>query len=596
MKKTFLISSLLISNFTFAQIMNTIKYLNTAKDSTVDNYFGTKIADPYRWLENDNSTETKTWVDAENTITQNYLNTIPFKNQVHEELTKMWNYEKYSNPFKQGNYYYFYKNDGLQNQSVLYCQKGLTGTAEEFLNPNTLSKDGTSALGSLSFSKNNKYVGYTISKAGSDWQDIFIMDVATKKLTKDHIQYTKFGGITWQGDAGFYYSGYDKPANEDKKYSAKSEFQKIFYHKIGTDQSSDKLVYEDKEHALRYKTLGLTDDERFKIIDISEGTDGSEVLFWDTKDKTQKEFKTLLPGFDFNYSVIDNIGDKLLVYTNNGASNYQVVLVDPKKPEIGNWKTFIPEQKSKLDGISIVGNQIFAQYLKDASTQVKRFDIKGKYLGEVPSPGIGTMAGFGGKKKDMETFYSFSSFNMPATIYKYDIAKNKITEFKKTKLSFDPSNVVVEQTWFTSKDGTKVPMFLVHKKDIDMKSGNNPVFLYGYGGFNISLTPSFSIPYMYFVQQGGVYAMVNLRGGSEYGEEWHKKGMLENKQNVFDDFIGAAENLIATGVTNKNKLAIHGRSNGGLLVGACMTERPDLFKVALPGNTSKFCVLNMVFC
>ncbi len=580
MKLKVLLSLLFINSMAFAQ---GIKYPTSKKGTVSDNYFGTIIQDPYRWLEDDTSTATANWVKDENNVTNKYLSTIPFRNDIKNDLTKMWNYTKYGSPFKKGAYYYFYKNDGLQNQSVLYRQKGLKGAPEVFIDPNSLSKDGTLALGDVEFSKNSKYAAYTTSQSGSDWQDIYIMDVATKKLLKDKIEFTKFGGVSWLGDDMFYYSGYDKPNNEEKKFSNVSEFQKIFSHKIGNAQSTDALVYEDKEHPLRYKGVGLTEDDRFLILYLSEGTDGSEIAYLDLKDKTQTEFKTILPGFKYNYTIVDNIGDNFLLYTNEGADNYQLVLVDPKNPSTNNWKKIIPEAKEKLDNVHILGNQIFAHYLVDASTAIKRFTLQGKYVGNVPSPGIGTLAGFVGKKTDMETFYSFSSFNTPAAIYRYDIKANKSSLFASPKLSFDPSTIEIKQVKFKSKDGTMVPIFLAYKKGLNLNSGTNPVFLYGYGGFNISLTPSFSIPYAYFIQNGGIYAMVNLRGGSEYGEAWHSAGMLAKKQNVFDDFIGAAEYLIKENITNKDKLAIHGRSNGGLLVGACMTQRPDLFKVALPG-------------
>jgi prolyl oligopeptidase len=578
MKKLFIIFTTLMAQSAFAQ---PIAYPTTRKDGTVDQYFGKKIIDNYRWLEDDTSAETGKWVEAQNKVTQDYLGKIACRDSVKDELTKLWNYTKYSSPFKKGDYYYFYKNDGLQNQSVLYRQLGLKGIPEVFLDPNKLSADGTASLGSMSFSANNKYVAYSVSQSGSDWQDIYLMDVASKNVLTDVITYTKFSDASWKGDEGFYYSGYDRPASEEKKFSTKSEFQKIFFHTIGKDQSNDKLIFEDKTDPLIYKSAGLTEDERFLILYLSKGTDGTEIQYWDMLDKKQTAFKVLAPGYDFNYSIVDNIGGSLLMYTNKGASNYRLVLVDPKNRTI--WKDVLKEQKDKLDNVSIIGGQIFAQYLVDASTKVFRYSLVGKKLGEVPSAGIGTMAGFGGKKTDMETFYSFSSFNMPTAIYRYDLKTNKSALFKKAELAFNPDDYVVRQEKFKSKDGTMVPMFLVHKKGLDVTKGNAPVFMYGYGGFNISLTPSFSVPNIYFVQQGGVYAMVNLRGGSEYGEAWHSGGMLDKKQNVFDDFIGAAQHLFATKITNPQKIAIHGRSNGGLLVGACMTQRPDMFKVALPG-------------
>jgi prolyl oligopeptidase len=560
-----------------------LNYPSTTTGTQTNNYFGTTIADPYRWLEDDTSAATAAWVTEQNKVTQGYLSSLAFGQKVKTDITNMWNFAKYANAFAEGGYYYFYKNDGLQNQAVIYRQKGKEAKPEEFLNPNTLSKDGTVSIGDLSFSPSSKYCAYTISGSGSDWQDIIIMDCASKKLITDKITNTKFSGISWLTDNQFYYSGYDKPKSEETKYSAKSEYQKIFLHTIGTVQDADALVFEDKEKPLLYKGVSLTEDKRFLILYLSEGTDGTEIRYVDLNNKADQTFKTVLPGYVYNYSIIDNIGDKLLVYTNHGASNYQLVLVNPAKPEPKNWKKIIPETTEKLDAVSIINKQIIAQYLKNASTLIKRFDTKGKLVGIVPSPGIGTITGFGGKGSDKETFYSFTSFNSPNTIYHYNLVTNKSSVFKQPDLLFDPKDYEVKQEWFTSKDGTKVSMFLVHRKGLQIKTGSTPVFLYGYGGFNISLTPSFSVPYLYFMQQGGIYAMVNLRGGSEYGEAWHSNGMLDKKQNVFDDFIGAAEYLIKQGITVPEKIAIHGRSNGGLLVGACMTQRPDLFKVALPG-------------
>jgi prolyl oligopeptidase len=578
MKKIILIFSTLIAMNVEAQI----KYPSTEKVNQTDDYFGTTIKDEYRWLENDTSAATAAWVKAQNKVTNSYLDNIPFRKSVKESLTKMWNYTRFSGAFKKGEYYYYYQNDGLQNQAVLYRQKGLTSKPNVFLDPNKLSKDGTVALGDVSFSKSAKYVAYSTSASGSDWQEYTILDAATGKVLSDKIEYTKFGGLAWKGDEGFYYSGYDKPSNEDTKYSDKSEYQKIFWHKMGTPQSADKLVYQDKSDPLIYKGAGLTQDERFLILYLSKGTDGSEIKYLDLRNKTQKEFTTVLPGFKYNYSVIDNQGDKFLVYTNHGADNYHLVLVDPKKTDAKNWKIIIPEAKEKLDGLSLLGNYIFAEYLVDANSKISKFSIDGKFIENVKLPGIGTISGFGGERKDKECFYSFSSFNSPSSIYRYDVTKANSNLFLQPKMAFDASSIEVKQIKFKSKDGTMVPIFLVHKKGTDLSSGKNPILLYGYGGFNISLTPSFSIPYSYFIDQGGVYAMVNLRGGSEYGEAWHSAGMLEKKQNVFDDFIGAAEYLISSGVTNKEKIAIYGRSNGGLLIGACMTQRPDLFKVALP--------------
>jgi prolyl oligopeptidase len=555
----------------------------TRKDDAVtDNYFGTEIKDPYRWLEDDTSAETADWVNKQIAYTNSYLRSLPLTEKIKTDLTKLWNYPKMGVPFKEGNYYYFYKNDGLQNQSVLYRQQGTSGKPEVFLDPNSFSKDGTSALGSIEFSKNGKYAVYSVSKAGSDWQDLFVLDVATKKLIADKIEFTKFGGATWIGDEGFYYSGYDRPTDEAKKFSNVSEFQKVFYHKIGSAQSADELVYEDKAHPLLYKSVGITEDQRFLILYLSEGTDGTELMYKDLQNAQQKIFLPLVSGFQYNHAVVDNIDGKLLVHTNLKAPNYRLVLINPAEPQPENWKTIVAEAPEKLDVVQTVGGKLICSYLKDACTQIKIFNYNGKEQGSFVSPGLGTISGFAGKKNDNETFYSYTSFNTPATIYKYDVAQNTSTVF--TKPAFDLGReIVIEQAMFPSKDGTMVPMFICHRADVALEGSGRPVLMYGYGGFNISLTPSFSVPMLYWMQQGGIYVMVNLRGGSEYGENWHSAGMLDKKQNVFDDFIAGAEYLIQRNITNPRKIAISGRSNGGLLVGACMTQRPDLFKVALPG-------------
>ena len=553
----------------------------TQKGSETDNYFGKKITDSYRWLEDDNSAVTNAWVKMQNQYTESFLSTIPFRAKMHQELEKMWNYEKFSAPFKEGNYHLFYKNDGLQNQSVLYIQGNQNSTPVEFLNPNKFNEKGTSALNSVSFSKNQKYCAYSVSNAGSDWQDIYVMDVNTKKLLTDVIRYSKFSGISWKGEEGFYYSGYDKPQNESEKYSAKTEYQKIFFHKMGTDQKEDMIIYEDKQHPLLYKGVTLSEDERWLILSISEGTDGTDLYYMDLK-KDDKKFHLIgKEGFKTNQDFIDVVDEKLLLYTNNNASNYQLILFDP---ETKQQSVFVAEKSSKLDAASRVGDKIFCNYLVNASSKIEIYNLKGSLIDSLKQPGIGTISGFYGKSTDQQTFYTFTSFNSPSTIYQYDIATGKSSIFKSTKLNIEMQPTVVEQIWFESKDGTMVPMFVYHRKDIDIHSGRPlPVFLYGYGGFNISITPSFSVPISYFVQKGGVYVSVSLRGGSEFGEAWHQQGMLSNKQTVFDDFIGAAEYLIKNKITTSEQLAIHGRSNGGLLVGACMTQRPDLYKVALPG-------------
>jgi len=556
-------------------------YPQTKTVEQTDDYFGTKIADPYRWLENDTAGDTEEWVKQENAVTEKFLSQIPYRDKIKKRLTEVWNYPRYSAPQKEGDWFISYKNDGLQNQAVLYVQKGLEGKQEVLLDPNKLSTDGTVALQATGFSKSQKYFGYAVSASGSDWQEIYIMDFNTKKLLTEKIEYVKFTGLSWKGDEGFYYSGYDKPKDEKTKYSAKTEYQKIFFHKIGTPQSEDKLVYEDKQHPLRYVGAGLTEDERFLVLSISEGTDGSEIKIQDLSDKNAKGFTTIVSGFKTNASVIDNIGDKLLLQTNLDAPNYKVVLLDPKKADPASWQTVVPEQAEALEGVSTGGGKLFCSYLKDVCTQIFQYDQDGKNGKKVDLPGLGTASGFGAKKEDGYFFYTYTSYIYPPTIFRYDIASGKSSVYKKSAAKFNPEEYESRQVFYPGKDGTKVPMFITYKKGIKL-DGNNPTMLYAYGGFNISLTPSFSIANAVFLENGGIYCVANLRGGAEYGEKWHKGGMLQNKQNVFDDFIAAAEYLIREKYTSSGKLAIRGGSNGGLLIGACMTQRPELFKVAIP--------------
>lgn len=569
----------LITGCFSVQLSAQLVYPVTKKADVTDNYHGINLADPYRWLEDDNSEETKSWVTAQNKVTFDYLSKIPFRDKVKARLSEMWNYPRIGSPSKEGDWYYFSKNDGLQNQSILYRQKGLNGDPEVFLDPNKLSADGTAALGGTVFSQSSKYLAYLVAQSGSDWQEIYVMDVATKKLLTDKIKWVKFSGAGWKGDEGFYYSRYPEP-DEKSKLSKQNQFHAVYYHKLRTAQSEDVLVFEDKAHPLRNVSAGLTEDNRFLILSTSEGTSGNEVWVKDLKNK-QKEFSLLVPGFKTEPSVIENAGDKLLLLTNDGAPNYKVILIDPKNPTATVQQVIIPEQKEVLQSVNTGGGYLFCSYLKDASTKVYQYTMAGKLVREIKLPGIGTAGGFGGKKEDTEFFYTFSSYNSPATIYRYNIATGTSTLFRKTETKFKNEEYETKQVFFSSKDGTKVPMFLTYKKGMKL-DGTNPVLLYGYGGFNIPSTPGFSISNAFWMEQGGIYAVVNLRGGNEYGEAWHKAGMLENKQNVFDDFISAAEYLIANNYTNKGKIAIRGGSNGGLLVGACMTQRPDLFKVALP--------------
>lgn len=570
----------LIAIFTSMEMQAQIQYPVTEKKTVTDDYFGTKVEDPYRWLEDDNAEATKKWVVEQNKVTTTYLSKIPFRDKIEARLEQLWNYPKSGAPFKKGEWYYYYKNSGLQNQSVLYRTKDLNKEPEVFLDPNTLSKEGLVALSGLSFSKSGKLLAYSLSKAGSDWTEIFVMDVESKKLLDDKIEWTKFGGAAWKGEEGFYYSAYDKP-DEKSKLSKANEFQKVYFHKMGTAQAADRLIHEDREHPKRYFGCGLTEDERFLILSVSEGTSGSEIWVRDLQDASQTGFSLLVKGFDTQSNIIENDGNKLLVKTNYKSPNFRVVAVDPENPARENWKTIIPEQKEVLLGVGTGGGNLFTNYLKDASSRVYQYDFNGKQIREIKLPGIGAAGGFGAEKADKEFYYSYSSFATPPSIYKYDIASGKSELYKTTEINMSTADIVTEQIFFTSKDGTKVPMFVTYKKGVK-KDGNNPVLLYGYGGFNIPMTPGFSVSNAFFVEQGGIYVVVNLRGGNEYGEEWHKAGMLLKKQNVFDDFIGAAEYLVKNKYTNPGKIAVRGGSNGGLLVGAVMTQRPDLFKVAIP--------------
>lgn len=576
MKKDFLILLIASPFWSMAQI----KYPETKKIPVTDNYHGTTVEDPYRWLEDDNAEDTKKWVKEQNKVTFDYLNTIPIRRQVKSRLEKLWDYARYSSPFKKGGYFYFFKNDGLQNQPVLYRQRGTKDEPEEFLNPNTLSKKGIAALGGFSFSKSGKYFSYSIAVAGSDWQEVYVMETATKRILKDTIRWVKFSGFSWNGEDGFYYSGYDQP-DETKKLSEQNKYHKVFYHKLGTSQSQDQLIFEDKKHPLRYHSAALTEDLRFLLVYVAEGTSGTEIWYKDLRDPSQKTFRKLIEGFKTDAEVIDNDGDRLLVKTNDGAPNFKVVSIDPKKPANSNWKIIIPEKAEALQSVGTGGGFLFTEYLKDASTRAYQHSYDGKQIREIVLPGIGTASGFGSERTDNEFFYSYSSFATPPAIYRYDMVSGKSTLFRETKVNMHTADFITEQVFFNVDKKTRVPVFLTYKKGLK-KNGNNPVLLYGYGGFNVPVTPGFSISNAFFVEQGGVYAVVNLRGGSEYGEEWHKAGMLDKKQNVFDDFIGAAEYLINAGYTNPSKIAIRGGSNGGLLVGAVMTQRPELFKVALP--------------
>ncbi len=561
---------LTISNF--AQL----KYPETKKVDVVDDYFGTKVADPYRWLEDDNSEETAEWVSEQNKVTNDYLSKIPFRDKLKERFEKLYNYPKYTAPFRAGDKYYFFKNDGLQNQSVMYVKDELNGEAKVFLDPNKFSEDGTKSLSNISFSKDGKWFVYGVSSGGSDWDEFFVMNALTGEKLNDHLKWIKFSGIAWK-EEGFYYSRYPEPTGSE--LSTKNQYSKVYFHKIGDDQSNDVVIYEDASKPDRGFSAGTTEDERFLIIYFSEGTHNNGLLVKDLSDPGSK-FISIVDDLNNNYGVVDNLEDKLLVLTDYSASNYRLILVDPKNPARENWKDVIPETKNVLQSVQIFGEKLFATYMQDASHHVYVYNIDGKFESEIKLPSLGSV-GFSGRRDDNLAFYSFTSFTFPGTIFKLDVNSLKSELYQQAELDFDFDSYETKQVFYTSKDGTKVPMFIVHKKGLQL-DGNNPTYLYSYGGFNISLNPSFSTSRLMFLENGGVFAMPNIRGGGEYGEEWHKAGMPDKKQNVFDDFIAAAEYLIKEGYTNPSKLACAGGSNGGLLIGAVINQRPDLFTVAVP--------------
>jgi prolyl oligopeptidase len=561
-----------------------LTYPPTHRDAHTDDYFGTTVADPYRWLEQLDSPETKAWVTAENQVTFDYLSRIPFRDKVRERLTKLWNYERYGVPSVEGDLLIFSKNDGLQNQAVIYAvKKGEPlENAVVLLDPNKFSADGTTALAGMHFSNDHRYLAYATSGGGSDWQKVHLLDMQTRQLLPDELNWVKVSGVSWAGK-GFYYSGYDAPKAGENSLAGKNEYHKVYYHALGTPQTADKLVYEDKTKALGFRIAGVTDDERFLFLSLTDSkADGNKLLVRDLTDPKQANtWVTVQTSYEFDTSVIGNVGGELLVYTNDHAPNFKVVRIDPKKPQPTSWKTVIPEAKEKLEGISQAAGMLLATYLHDASSQVKVYSEDGAYKYDVELPAIGTAAGFGGRRTDKDLYYAFTSFTYPTTIYKYDPATNQSTIFKAPKVDVNPAEYLTTQVFYASKDGTKIPMFITHKKGVKL-NGKNPTYLYAYGGFNVSLTPGFSAARMLWLENGGVLAIPNLRGGGEYGEAWHKAGMTPNKQNVFDDFIAAAEYLKVLNYTDADHLAIAGGSNGGLLVGATMTQRPDLCKVAFP--------------
>ncbi len=557
--------------------LKAITYPTTQKVNVVDDYFGTKVSDPYRWLEDDLSPETAEWVKAQNAVTFDYLSKIPYREQIEERITKLMDYEKQSQPFKEGKFTYFYKNDGLQNQDVLYRQLG-DGEAEIFLDPNTFSEDGTTSLAGVSFSRDGSLVAYSISEGGSDWRKVIVLDTETKKPVGETLVDIKFSGISWLGNQGFYYSSYDKP--QGSELSAKTDQHKLYFHKLGTKQNEDQLIFGGfEEEKYRYVGGYTSDDERYLFISASVSTSGNKLFFKDLS-KPNSPLKTILDNTSSDTWVIDNQGTKLYLVTNLNAPNKRVVTVDASQPQPKNWKDLITETKNVLR-VSTAGGNLFASYIVDAISMVKQYDMNGKLIREIKLPDIGSAYGFSGKKEETEVYYSFTNYKMPSTTYRLNIKDGDSEVYYKSKAPFDPALYDSRQVFYTSKDGTKVPMIITYKKGTPM-DGSAPTILYGYGGFNISLTPSFSPTRAAWLELGGVYAVANIRGGGEYGKEWHNAGIQMQKQNVFDDFIAAAEFLIDEKVTSSNKLAINGGSNGGLLVGAVMTQRPDLFKVALP--------------
>ncbi len=564
-----------IATFSQNKKMESLNYPETKKTATVDTYFGTEVNDPYRWLEDDKSEETAAWVKAENKVTFDYLSKIPFRNKIKERMEKLWNYEKISAPFKEGGYTYFYKNNGLQNQSVLY-RTDKSGKEEVFLDPNTFSKDATTSLDGLSFSKDGSKVAYSVSKAGSDWRTVIFIDAKTKKEIDTPLIDVKFSGLSWKGNEGIFYSSYEKPKGSE--LSAKTDEHKLYFHELGTAQKTDLVVFGDKEKR-RYVGGSVSEDDRYLFISAANSTSGNELYLKDLSDPFSKIIP-IVSNFDFDVDVLDNLGSKLFILTNIKAPNKRIVSVDASNPGSENWVDFIPETENVLSPSTGAG-YIFATYMKDAISLVKQYDFNGALIREVTLPGIGTASGFGGKTKDSELYFTFTNYTTPATIYSYNPKEGKASIYKKPVVDFKSENYISTQVFYTSKDGTKIPMIITHKKGIKLE-GKNPTILYGYGGFNISLTPSFSIANAVWLEMGGVYAVANLRGGGEYGKKWHDAGTKLQKQNVFDDFIAAAQYLITEKYTSSDFLAIKGGSNGGLLVGAVMTQKPELMKVALP--------------
>ncbi len=555
-----------------------IEYPVTDKVDQVDDYFGIQVSDPYRWLEDDTSAQTSAWVKAQNEVTFAYLNAIPFRDKIKERLTKIWDYPKVTAPYKEGGRYYYYRNNGLQNQYVVYSKETLEGEERMVLDPNSFSEDGTVALTNFSPSDDGRYIGYGISHGGSDWNEYYVMNAQDLSLLEDHLKWIKFSGMSWYGD-GFFYSRYPEPVKGDE-LSGQNLNNKVYYHRIGDKQENDKLIYEDPAHPEWSFGAYVSEDKQILFLSVAESTKGNQLYFRKAAEEG-KPFIKLVDYFDYNFSPVAHMEGTIYVMTDEGAPKYQVISIDLNNPSRENWKTIIPEKSEVLTSVSVIGGKIIAGYMKDAHDIVQAYDLQGNFLYDLDIPILGTIGGFGGKMTDTLTFYTVTSFTTPSIIYKYDVKNNQSEEYSRSAIDFDPSLYETKQVFYTSKDGTRVPMFIVHKKGLEM-NGKNPTLLYGYGGFNVSLTPSFSISRLILLENGFVFALANLRGGGEYGEEWHQAGTKMNKQNVFDDFITAAEYLIANKYTSAGKIAIQGGSNGGLLVGAVLNQRPELFGAALP--------------
>jgi prolyl oligopeptidase len=556
-------------------------YPPSRKADQVDDYHGVKLQDSYRWLEDPDSEETKAWVEAQNQVTFGYLAQIPARERIKQRVTQLWNYERYGIPFKEGERYFYSKNDGLQNQSVLYTLTSLDAEPRVLLDPNTFSEDGTIALSGIAISEDGKLMAYGLSTSGSDWNEWKVLDVETSENLPDHLNWVKFSGASWTHDGqGFFYSRYDEP-NEATKLEDINYYQKLYYHKLGTPQSEDILIYHRPDQKEWMFGAGVTEDGRYLIISIDQGTDPRNLVLYKDLQTPDSPVVELISEFEANYGFIDHDGDIFWFRTDLDAPRGRVIAIDINNPAREHWQEVIPQAAETLESVGLLNNQFVADYLKDARSSIKIFNLDGSFIREVELPGIGSAGGFNGKRYDTETFYTFTSFTTPATIYRYDMVSGESTIFRQPKVEFNPDEYETAQVFYKSKDGTQVPMFITHKKGLQL-DGNNPTILYGYGGFNVSLTPYFSVSNLVWMEMGGVYAVPNLRGGGEYGEEWHQAGTKLNKQNVFDDFIAAAEWLIDNQYTKPAKLAISGGSNGGLLVGACMTQRPELFGAALP--------------